>query len=56
MREQGPLTSDTDGSDSSSTDTEDSDSSRADLGFEKPSSSDTEEEISFPFRATLGGD
>jgi hypothetical protein len=43
MRGPGPLTSDTDSSDSSST--EDSDSSSADSGFEKPSSSDTEEEI-----------
>jgi hypothetical protein len=45
MREQGPLTSDTDGLNSSSTDTEDSDSSSANSGFEKPSSSDTEEQI-----------
>ncbi len=45
VRGQGPLTSDTSSSDSSSTDTEESDSSSADSGFEKPSSSDTEEEI-----------
>jgi hypothetical protein len=52
MREQGPLMSDTDGLDSSSTHTEDSDSSSANSGFEKPSSSDTEEEV-FPFAPLL---
>jgi hypothetical protein len=45
MRRRGPLTSDSSSSDSSSSDTEESDSSSADSGFEKPSSSDAEEEI-----------
>ena len=46
MREQSPLTSDTDNSDSSSTDTEDSDSSSSNSGYERPSSSDTGGEVS----------
>ena len=46
MREQSPLTSDTDDSDSSSTDTEDSDSSSSNSGYERPSSSDTGGEVS----------
>jgi hypothetical protein len=46
MREQSPLTSDTDDSNSSSTDTEDSYSSSSNSGYERPSSSDTGGEVS----------
>jgi hypothetical protein len=45
VRRRSPLTSDSSSSDSSSTDTEELDSSSADSGFEKPSSSDTEGEV-----------
>jgi hypothetical protein len=45
LRRRGPLTSDSSSSDSSSSDTEEWDSSSADSGFVKPSSSDTEGEI-----------
>jgi hypothetical protein len=45
-RRRGPLTSDSSNSDSSSSsDSEESDSCRADSGFAKPSSSDTEGEL-----------